>query len=79
MKIFKKCETDSMSLSLKEESRKLIDSLQSNLQHQADLFENERNQLYEFIEKLSLDFQDIADKNSLRVEIPSILNALKIN
>lgn len=58
-------------MNLKEESRKLINSLQANLKHQADLSENERNQLYDFIEKLSMDFQDIADKNSIKIEIPS--------
>lgn len=72
LKIFKKCETDSISKTLMEESRKLINSLQANLKHEEALFENERNQLYEFIEKLSLDFQDVADKNSIKIEIPSI-------
>lgn len=38
---------------------------------QEELFENERNQLYDFIEKLSLDLQEIADKNNIHVEIPS--------
>lgn len=71
MKIFKKCETDSISKNLMEESRKLINSLQANIRYQEALFENERNQLHEFIDKLSLDFQDIADKNSIKVEIPS--------
>jgi len=71
LKIFKKCETDALSINLNQESRKLIDSLQLNSRHQATLFDNERNQLYDFIDKLSLDFQDISDKNNLNIEIPS--------
>lgn len=60
-----------ITLNLKDEYRKFIDSLQANLKMQAELFENERNQLYDFIEKLSLDLQDIADKNYIKIEIPS--------
>ena len=71
MKIFKKCETDRLTYLMKEESRNLISSLQANLKSQGESFENETNQLYDFIEKLSLDFQDIADKNNLNVQIPS--------
>jgi len=48
-----------------------VDSLQANLKLQTELFENERNQLYDFIEKVNLDFKDIADKNGINVEIPS--------
>lgn len=38
---------------------------------QEDLLKNEKNQLYEFIEKLTLDFKDISDKHDLKIEIPS--------
>jgi len=56
---------------LQEQSKKVIESLQTNLKMQEDLLKNEKNQLYEFIEKLTLDFKDISDKHDLKIEIPS--------
>lgn len=56
---------------MQEQSKKVIESLQTNLKMQEDLLKNEKNQLYEFIEKLTLDFKDISDKHDLKIEIPS--------
>jgi len=72
--MFKKCETDQLYVEMKEESRKLINRLQYNLMKENEVFENERRQLYEFIEKITLDLQDIAEKNKLKIEIPSKIN-----
>lgn len=69
--MFTKCETDQLYLEMKEESRKLINKLQYNLIKENEVYENEKRQLYEFIEKITLDFQDIAEKNKLKIEIPS--------
>ncbi len=56
---------------MKEESRKLFNKLQYNLIKEKEEFENEKKQLYEFIELLTLDLQDIAEKNDLKIDIPS--------
>lgn len=56
---------------LKDESKKLVSCLHQNLKNQNEAFINEKNQLYEFIEKLSVDFEEICKKNEINVEIPS--------
>ena len=70
-KLFKKCDSDKFSLILKDESKKLVSCLHLNLKNQSEAFENEKNQLYDFIEKLSTDFEDLFKKSNLSVEIPS--------
>ena len=62
---------------LKEESKKLVKCLHTNLKNQNDAFLNEKNQLYEFIEKLSSDFDELLKNNDIPVQVPSI--KIKIN
>jgi hypothetical protein len=56
---------------MKEESRNLINSLQDKIKKQTESFENEKNQLYDFIEKVSLDFKELAEQNNIKMNIPS--------
>lgn len=47
--------------------------MKTNINLQSEEHENEINQLYDFMEKLKIDMQEIFDKNNLRIEIPSII------
>ena len=62
---------------LKEESKKLVSCLHRNLMNQNEAFLNEKNQLNEYIDKLSLDFEELLKNNDINVQIPSIKIKIK--
>lgn len=50
---------------LKDESKKLVSCLHLNLKNQNDAFCHEKNQLYEFIEKITSQFEEVIKKNEI--------------
>jgi hypothetical protein len=60
-------------LILKDESNRLVSCLHLNLKNQNEAFIHEKNQLYEFIDKISLDYEELIKKYDINdIEIPSI-------
>lgn len=64
---------------LKDESKKLVSCLHQNLKNQNEAFINEKNQLYDFIEKLTSDVEELLKINNIDAEIPSITKKIILN